>query len=59
MLAKKWWEFSNICAIDIFVNNKFFGVGELTPIDKSNGVIFLIYIQQIYLLVINLLILDN
>ena len=45
MLAKNWWEFSNICLIDISVNNNFIGVGELISIDKSHNVDFLIYMQ--------------
>ena len=59
MLAKKWWKFSNICVIDIFVNKIFLGVKKLIPTDKSHSVDFLIYVQQIYLLIINLLVLDN
>ena len=59
MLVKKRWEFSNICAIDIFISNNFIGVEELILINKSHNMNFLIYAQYIYLLVINLLVLDN
>ena len=59
MLTKKWWEFSNIYIINIFVSNNFIGVGELLSTDKSYRVDFLIYVQHIYLLIINLLVFDN
>ena len=45
MLTKKLWEFFNICAIDIYVNNNLIGVGELIPTKKSHSVNFLIYVQ--------------
>ena len=44
MLTKKLWEFSNICAIDIFISNNFINVRELIPIDKSHDMDFLIYV---------------
>ena len=59
MLAKKQWKFSNICVIDISVSNNFISIGELIPTNKSHSADFLIYVQQIYLIVINLLVLDN
>ena len=59
MLAKKWWEFFNICTIDISISNIFISVGKLISTNKNHGVNFIIYVQQIYLLVINILILDN
>ena len=58
-MVKKWWKFHNICVIDISINNNFIGVGELISTNKSHGVNFIIYVQQIYLLIINLLVLDN
>ena len=59
MLTKKWWEFSNIYATNIFVTNNFVSVGKSIPTNKNYSMNFLIYVQQIYLLIINLLILDN
>ena len=53
MLIKKRWEFSDICIIDIFVSNNFIGVGELIPINKSHGMNFLIYVQHIYLFILD------
>ena len=35
MLAKKQWKLSNICVINISVNNNFIGVGQLIPTKKS------------------------
>ena len=59
MLAKKWWEFFNICVIDISVSINFIGIEKLILTNKSHGVDFLIYVQNIYLLIINMLVLDN
>ena len=59
MLVKKQWKFSNIYVIDISISNSFIGVGELIPTNKSYSIDFLIYVHHIYLLVINMLVLDN
>ena len=59
MLAKKWWKFFNICVIDISVSINFIGIEKLILTNKSHDVDFLIYVQKIYLLIINLLVLDN
>ena len=59
ILTKKLWKFSNVCVTDISVINNFICIKELIGTDKSDGMNFLIYMQQIYLLIINLLILNN
>ena len=59
MLAKNWWEFSNKCITNISISNNFIGVRKLIPRNKSHSMNFLIYYQQINLLVIDLSILDN
>ena len=59
MLTKKWWELSNICVINISINNSFIGIEKLILANKNHGVNFLIYVQQIYLLAITLIVLDN
>ena len=58
----KYWFKNYVCVIDISINNNFIdfiGVGELIPINKNHDMNFLIYMQHIYLLAINLFILDN
>ena len=62
---QKRWEIFNICLINTNINNSFIGIRELIPTNKiykcllKNNGNFLAHVQQIYLIVIGLLVLKN